>query len=174
MVFLFRKWSQVGGCAREIHYSHISLFCAWNASPFFWGRWFGRTVHPIGFRGQIRISHLFFADNIFLFTKAKLMVYQSLREVFYRNFVIVRAKLLVPTNLVYGFHPTMTQIGTYIRTPSFTTRRTANTYQYLVDKIRKRIEGWQAKYLSMAGHVTLINFLAASIPIYAMQTTLLP
>lgn len=68
----------------------------------------------------------------------------------------------------------MMQIGTYIRTPSFTTRQTANTYQYLVDKIQKRIEGWQAKYLSMAGRVTLINSLAASIPIYAKKTTLLP
>lgn len=32
------------------------------------------TIHPIVFRGQIRISHLFFVDDIFLFTKAKLMV----------------------------------------------------------------------------------------------------
>ena len=30
-------------------------------------------IHPIVFRGQIWISHLFFADDIFLFTKAKLM-----------------------------------------------------------------------------------------------------
>ena len=50
----------------------------------------------------------------------------------------------------------------------------AYAYQYLVDKIQKRIEGWQAKYVSMAGSVTLIKSSAASIPIYAMQTTLLP
>ena len=30
-----------------------------------------KKIHPIGFRGQIRISHLFFANDNFLFTKAK-------------------------------------------------------------------------------------------------------
>nr|POE46375.1 hypothetical protein CFP56_55234 [Quercus suber] len=49
----------------------------------------------------------------------------------------------------------------------------ANTYQYLVDKIQKKIEGWQAKYLSVASCVTLIKSSVASIPLYAMQTTLL-
>ena len=37
-----------------------------------------------------------------------------------------------------------------------------------------RIEGWQAKYLSMAGRVTLIKALVTSIPIHAMQTIHLP
>lgn len=37
-----------------------------------------KRVHPIGFRGQVRISHLFFADNIFLFTKAKVSNCQNL------------------------------------------------------------------------------------------------
>ena len=43
-----------------------------------------------------------------------------------------------------------------------------------MDKIRTRIEGWQAKHLSMASQVTLIKALVTSIPIYAMQTTLFP
>ena len=30
-----------------------------------------KIIHPIGFRGQIRISHFFFANDLFLFTKAK-------------------------------------------------------------------------------------------------------
>lgn len=40
-----------------------------------------RTIHPIGFKGRIRISHLFFADDIFLFTKAKVMVCQNLNRI---------------------------------------------------------------------------------------------
>lgn len=59
-----------------------------------------RKIHPIRFRGQIRISHIFFADDIFLFTKAKLNDCQNLR----RNSTLHQAKLLVPTNLVSGFH----------------------------------------------------------------------
>ena len=74
---------------------------------------------------------------------------------------------------IFGISTTH-RIGTYLGTPIFTTRRTTNSYQYLVDKIQKRIEGWQAKYLSMAGRATLIKATVASIPIYAMQTMLLP
>ena len=43
-----------------------------------------------------------------------------------------------------------------------------------MDNIQTRIKGWQAKYLSMAGWATLIKASVTSIPIYAMQTTLLP
>ena len=70
--------------------------------------------------------------------------------------------------------PTTDRIGTYLGTPIFTTRKTTNSYQFLVDKIQKRIEGWQAIYLSMVGQATLIKATMASIPIYAMQTMLLP
>ena len=74
---------------------------------------------------------------------------------------------------IFGI-PTTDRIGTYIGTPIFTMHRTTNSYQFLVDKIQKRIEGWQAKYLSMAGKAALIKETVASITIYVMQTTLLP
>ena len=70
--------------------------------------------------------------------------------------------------------PTTDRIGTYLGTPIFTTRRTASSYQYLVENIRKRIEGWQTKYLSMAGRATLIKASMTSISTYVMQTMLLP
>ena len=69
--------------------------------------------------------------------------------------------------------PTTDRIGTYLGTPIFTTRWTASSYQYLVDNIRKRIEGWQAKYLSMAGRATFIKASITLVPIYAMKTALL-
>ena len=70
--------------------------------------------------------------------------------------------------------PTTDRIGTYLGTPIFTTCRAANSYQYLVDNIRKCIEGWQAKYLSMAGRATLIKASVTLVLIYAMQTAFLP
>ena len=65
--------------------------------------------------------------------------------------------------------PTTDRIGTYLGTPI-----TTNAYQYLVDNIRKRIEGWQARYLSVAGRATLIKASVSSVPLYAMQTAILP
>ena len=70
--------------------------------------------------------------------------------------------------------PTTDHIATYLGTPIFTSYRTTSSYQYLVEKIKMKIEGWQTKYLSMAGKATRIKSAVSSIPIYAMQTTLLP
>ena len=50
----------------------------------------------------------------------------------------------------------------------------ASSYQYLVDNIRKHIEGWQTKYLLMASWATLIKASITSILTYAMQITLFP
>lgn len=40
-----------------------------------------KTIHPIGFRGQVRITHLFFMDDISLFNKAKVQVCQNLNKI---------------------------------------------------------------------------------------------
>ena len=74
---------------------------------------------------------------------------------------------------IFGI-PTTDYIGTYLGMPIFTTRRTTQSYQYLVDNTQMGIEGWQAKYLSMAGQATLIKASMTSIPSYAIQTMLLP
>ena len=149
-----------------------------------------RIIHHINFRGRVRLSHLFFADDIFLFTTAKAKDYKNLSRIL-KNFYAYSGQLMSVTKLWLWFFPstprrikeqvagifgipTMDQIGTYLGTPIFTTRRTTQSYQYLVDKIRMRIEGWQAKYLSMAGQATLKKASMTSIPIYTMQTILLP
>ena len=78
---------------------------------------FGTPLHSIGESGsrqndppykvQGPDSNLpfIFADDIFLFTKAKVMVGRILVE-FYRSFAIDWAKSSLPTNLEYGFHLT--------------------------------------------------------------------
>ena len=108
-------------------------------------------IHPIVFRGQIQISHLFFADDIFLFTKAKLMDCQNLRNIL-QKFCLCWGQIISThksciwfssntprrtKDLIVGTFDilTMTQIGTYLGTPIFTTCRTTNAYQYLVNKI---------------------------------------
>ena len=68
---------------------------------------------------------------------------------------------------------TIKQIGTYLGTPIFTSRRKVSSYQFIIDKIRNKIEGWQTRYLSVARRVTLIKSITNTIPIYSMQTTLL-
>ena len=149
-----------------------------------------KLIHPISFRGQVRLSHLFFADDIFLFTRATARDCKNLGQILLR-FCESSSQLMSITKSRVWFSPhtpwrikeqlagilglpTTDLIGTYLGTPIFTTQHTASSYQYLVGNISKRIEGWQTKYLSMAGRATLIKASITSIPTYAMQTTLLP
>ena len=150
----------------------------------------GKLIHPINFRARVRLSYLFFADDIFLFTKATTRDCNNLCHIL-KNFCDSFGQLMSVTKSRLWFSPstprhikeqvagifrirTIDYIGTYLGMPIFISRCTAQSYQYLVDNIRSRIEGWQAKYLSMAGRATLIKAFVTSIPIYAMQTTLLP
>ena len=48
------------------------------------------------------------------------------------------------------------------------------TFQNIIDRVNSKIDGWRAKYLSQAGRLMLIKFVAAFIPSYAMSTFLLP
>ena len=149
-----------------------------------------KLIHPMSFRGRVRLSHLFFTNDIFLFTKAMARDCRNLNTIL-QAFCASLGQIMSATKSRIWFSPriprrikdqvvgifgipTLDRIGTYLGTPIFTTRRTTNLYQFLVDKIQKRIEGWQAKYLPMASRATLLKVSVASIPIYAMQTMLLP
>lgn len=116
-----------------------------------------RLLHPINFRNKVCLSYLFFADDIFLFTKAKVRNCKNLRRLLQKFcdssdqiMSVTKSRLWFSSSTprhikeqvagIFGI-PTMDHIGTYLGTPIFTTRSTAQSYQYLVDKIRTRIEG---------------------------------
>ena len=149
-----------------------------------------KIIHPIKFRERVQLSHLFFADDIFLFTKAKTRDCRNLRNILQtfcdslgQLISVSKSKLWFSPSTpcrvkeqvtgIFGI-PTMDHIGTYLGTPIFTTRHTTHSYQYLVDKICLHIEGCQTKYLTMVGRAILIKASVATIPLFTMQTTFLP
>lgn len=55
--------------------------------------------------------------------------------------------------------------------------RVRNTYSSIIDKVSSRLAGWKSKTLNMAGRLTTIQAVTASIPVYSiisMRTTELP
>lgn len=58
--------------------------------------------------------------------------------------------------------------------PLLHSRVTRDTYGYLIEKIQRKLAGWKAHSLSLAGRVTLAKSVLSSIPYYAMQSTSLP
>ncbi|KAJ9186725.1 hypothetical protein P3X46_002268 [Hevea brasiliensis] len=65
-------------------------------------------------------------------------------------------------------------LGRYLGVPLLHSRVTKATYQYIVDKVRKKLNSWNVKKLSLAGRVTLARSVLAAIPIYSMQTACIP
>ena len=105
MDLLYRILSQVEGCIKKIHYLLICLFCVWSNYPFFLKRRFGRKkIHPVTFRGQIKILHLFFADDIFLFSKAKIAECQNLKTIL-QNFCSCSGQIISTQKSRLWFSP---------------------------------------------------------------------
>lgn len=46
--------------------------------------------------------------------------------------------------------------------------------KYLIDKIRSKLAGWKARFLTLAGRARLIQSVLSSIPTHLMQDIALP
>ncbi|KAL9440886.1 hypothetical protein AB3S75_019544 [Citrus x aurantiifolia] len=58
--------------------------------------------------------------------------------------------------------------------PLLHNRVTKATSQEIVDNVDKKLSGWNAMHLSLAGRITLAQLVIQAIPIFAMQTTRIP
>lgn len=47
-------------------------------------------------------------------------------------------------------------------------------FEYISEKIRKRLTGWKARILSFGGRITLIKYVLCSIPIYTVASSIIP
>jgi hypothetical protein len=66
------------------------------------------------------------------------------------------------------------QFAKYLGMPTYIGRSKNQTFQFLQDKIWKKLKGWKEKHLSFAGRATLIKAVAQAIPTYIMSIFLLP
>lgn len=62
----------------------------------------------------------------------------------------------------------------YLGVPLAARRLTVMEYRGLIDRITTRITGWNAKFLSYAGHLQVIRSILCSILIYWVQMFYLP
>lgn len=73
----------------------------------------------------------------------------------------------------FGFQE-VSNLGTYLGVPFFHEKVTNNTLHFVVDKVRNKLSSWDARQLSLAGRVNLAQSVLLSIPIYFMQTMMVP
>jgi hypothetical protein len=62
----------------------------------------------------------------------------------------------------------------YLGMPTFVGRSKNQVFNFIQDKIWKKLKGWKERNLSFAGRGTLIRAVAQAIPTYIMSSFLIP
>lgn len=62
--------------------------------------------------------------------------------------------------------------GIYFGTPLIHGRKSMNTYNYIMERMRKKLSGWKSRFLFLAGSHTLVQSVISTMPTYVMQTSL--
>lgn len=70
--------------------------------------------------------------------------------------------------------PVVNNLGRYLGVPILHNRMNKNMYKGVQARVVKKLSTWHAKFLSLAGRLTLIQSILAMIPLYTMQTTSMP
>lgn len=136
------------------------------------------------------ISHLFFANDLFLYGEASLQQKEVtlaclnlLCEASGGLVSKAKTRLFVSKNVNHSWVKELSQlsgfmipsdIGKYLGVPILYSRQTCSTYSYIMHRARKRLSSWKIGCLAMAGRITLAQSILAALPSYTMQTVLLP
>ncbi|KAK4401671.1 putative mitochondrial protein [Sesamum angolense] len=141
-------------------------------------------------RGAPCISHLLFADDTLIFSKASLSSVRAIKDLleiyrrasgqeinFHKSSVAFSRN--TPEALSIGLASVLNirkenKMELYLGLPSRVVRSKRELFSMIRDRIWKRITGWNDKFLSQAGKEVLIKSIVQAIPSYAMSCFKLP
>ncbi|KAL1100989.1 hypothetical protein V6Z11_D05G267000 [Gossypium hirsutum] len=69
---------------------------------------------------------------------------------------------------------TVSSVEKYLRLPTMVGRKKKEAFQNIIDRLRKRMNGWESRMLSQGGKEVFIKAVLQAIPIYAMSCFLIP
>ncbi|XP_062086353.1 uncharacterized protein LOC133792461 [Humulus lupulus] len=122
-------------------------------------------------RGAPVVSHLFFADDSYLYCRASEEETTKINLLLRCTNTPAESRMWICQNL------DILEAGLgcfYLGLPSMLGRNKTVMLGFLKERIRQRIEGWEGKLLSRASKEVLIKFVAQALPSYAMNVFLLP
>lgn len=73
----------------------------------------------------------------------------------------------------YGFGITH-DLGKYLGVPFLHRRITKQTYGYIIESLHQKLVTWKSNRLSCTSRIILCKLVLATVPLYPMQSTLLP
>jgi hypothetical protein len=141
-------------------------------------------------RNSTAIHHLLFADDLLIFGKATPKEAHNIHECLEKYCLwsgqsinsgkssINFSKNTNPSTiaLILDFLPYTPNPAnsTYLGLPILFGNSKKDAFQFIIDRVTTRMDGWRAKSLSQAGRLMLIKSVAATIPSYAMSSFLIP
>jgi ribonuclease HI len=170
---------------------YLFIICAEGLSALIKQAEASRDIHGVKIcRNAPIISHLLFADDCFLFFRANnheatvmkniLTTYEAASgqavnfqksEIFCSRNVVQADQHIISSTL-----GVQTVLGTskYLGLPSLIGRSKKSIFNFIKDRIWKKINAWNSKCLSKAGREVLIKSVLQSIPTYFMSIFTLP
>lgn len=136
------------------------------------------------------LSHLFFANDMVLFGEASIHQMRVMLECldmfcsvsgqkinYHKSHIFCSKSVgITVANQLSGLSniPLTQDLGKYLRVLSIHGRVTKNIFAETVERVQAKLEGWKTKFLSFAGRQILAKAVLSFIPLYSMQTTLIP
>jgi hypothetical protein len=136
------------------------------------------------------VSHLLFADDCFLFFKVAENEAMTMKHILAtyaaasgQSINLLKSELFCSRNVQTPLQNSISNIlgvqqvlgmGKYLGLPSMIGRSRKATFNFIKDRIWKRINSWSSKCLSQAGREVLIKSVLQFIPSYIMSIFLLP
>lgn len=137
-----------------------------------------------------KILHIFFANDSLIFLKATtfefgiskglLQDYETTSDqcVNFQKSVLYFSPLVPSDTQEYLnniLHMKVVEnLGKYLGLPTMFSCSKINDYQYIVDRVWKKLQGWKEKFFSGGGKEILIKSVVQAIPTYAMRCFRLP
>lgn len=135
-------------------------------------------------------SHLFLAGDLVLFAKANSDNCIAIREVLDtfcnlsgQSLSVTKSRVFFSSNVNQENREVLSDIleflqtsclRRYLRFPIKHQGEANQDFNFILDRVKRKLAGWKANLLSMAGRAVLIQPSSSSIPAYVTQSNLLP
>ncbi|KAH9769616.1 reverse transcriptase domain-containing protein [Citrus sinensis] len=149
-----------------------------------------KLIQGLKFSRNLSISHLLFADDSLVFSRASSVDCRHLKKIFEvyaaasgQIFNFEKSSIFFSTNTKQS---QMDEIGSifnlnvvsrherYLGLPSMVGRKKTNFFNYVKLRVLNKLTSWESKFFSCGGKEVLIKVVAQAVPAYAMSVFKIP